>query len=74
MSITPVMEPKGGIPKITRHSPRRCLPCNEYGAVVLNFARKIRGLISTSRRQLSEAFAYENNHLLISRVPLSVGC
>jgi hypothetical protein len=64
-----------GIPTITRHSPRRCLLSrNEYGAVVLNFARKIRGLISTNRRQLSEAFAYENNHLLISRVPLSVGC
>jgi hypothetical protein len=47
---------------------------NEYGAVVLNLPARSRGLISTSRRQLAEAFAYENNHLLISRVPLSVGC
>src|SRR5260370_38163891 len=31
------------------------------------FCRKVRGLISTSRRQLSEAFAYENNHVVISR-------
>ena len=65
---------KGGSKKLRTTTCVDVYHRNEYGAVVLNFARKITGLISTSRRQFSEAFPYENNHVLISRVPLSVGC